>query len=298
MLAVCSVFLVALASCQRSEVYMEYRPVNTLAWGNNDKLEFDISPVPEDGKYILSLELRTTESNNYPYKDLYIEVRQLWSREEDVQLDSIQHVNDSLCLLHRTDIAELERFIKIYEDRIGVDRDTLDVDDKDDEQTDDGDYDKDDDSDDGVKGNDKERNAKEKKKKDRKSKKKKSSKKDKKSKNEDGERRHLSPRDSLIALNDSLSRSLVQLRQELNRMENVNDSIDEERARRIYADTVHFCFTDDNLRPTGVTVRQYSMPIKTIYLEQGQHAHIIVRHIMRLEALPGISDVGLTLERE
>lgn len=284
---VCSLLLVAVASCQRNEVYMEYRAVNSAAWTNNEKLEFDLGPVPEDGVYVLSVELRTTESNTYPYKDLLIEVRQLWSREDDAEKDSLYRANDSLRTISRAEMDETMHLLSLYDERLGRDRDEEVDDDESDTLSDDDDDEADEDNDSKSRKN---------KKKNAKSKKKGGKDKEKDAKKRKDEPRRPSPRDSILAITDSLNEVIEHHKGAIRQYTSINDSIDSERARRVYADTVCFSFDSDELRPTGIVVRQYTLPVKVIRLHEGQTAHITLRHIMRLEAIPGISDVGLTLE--
>lgn len=292
LMMVCSLLLVALASCQRNEVYMEYLPVNTADWDTNDRLEFDLSPVPEDGMYVLSVELRTTEANIYPYKDLLLEVRQLWSKEDDAEQDSLYHLNDSLCEAHRIEMAEDERLIAHNNQRVGFNR-RAQLQAQKEEQSD-------------------QRRREKAEKKAKKSKKKKDDK-DKDDKKKDdrkkGDRKkaerdtadeppRMTRRDSIIAVTDSLIKAIDLLQVDIWRMESMNDSIDLDRAHRVSADTVEFRFDIPDRDATGIVVRQYNMPVRVLSLLKGQTAHITLRHIMRLQTLPGISDIGITLEKQ
>ena len=42
---------------------------------------------------------------------------------------------------------------------------------------------------------------------------------------------------------------------------------------------------------------QYQVPVNDITLQQGDSLHICVRHDMKREILPGISDVGIKMTR-
>lgn len=264
LMAVCSVALVLLASCQRSEIYMDYRAVNSAAWEANDKQTFDLGPVPEDGTYLLSLDLRTTATRIYPYKELLIEARQLWSEDDDAAEDSLHHVNDSLCALYRAEMAENQRIIRDNIERFNL-------------------YNDDDEDDDDHKRRKPVRKP-------RKSK--------RKGHQDNDDEPRISPRDSALAVTDSLDRAFSKRRAEVWRMTATNDSIDKARARRVMTDTIFFDFDTGDLPSTGIAVQQYSQPIGTLELRAGQTARITLRHIMRLEAIPGISDVGLRLEKE
>lgn len=266
--------VLGLAGCQRTETFMEYLPVNTEAWDANDKLEFDLEPVPEDGTYRLSLEMRTTEARTYPYQELLVEVRQLWSKDDDACTDSIYHANDSLADAYRAEMAADERLIAANDDKVGINRRAqLQA--------------------------EKEHKAdlKRKGKTEPKPKPKPKPKPDPKKKGGKPEKPRLSPRDSIIRVTDSLINALDVLQTHIWRVESINDSIDRDRRHRVSADTVTFNFETADDAVTGITVRQYRKTIGELHLLKGQTAHIIVRHIMRKEGLPGISDIGITLEK-
>lgn len=53
---------------------------------------------------------------------------------------------------------------------------------------------------------------------------------------------------------------------------------------------------EGNLAGRGVSLYQYSFPVCTLSLPQGAHGRVTVRHIMRSEMLPGVSDVGIFLQ--
>lgn len=265
-------FLLALSSCQRTETVMEYLPVSTTAWEANDKLEFDIGPIPEDGDYDLYIEMRTTEARNFPYKELFIEVRQLWSKDDDARTDSLYHANDSLADAHRAEMAADERLITANDAKVGFNRRAqLQA--------------------------EKERKAdlRREGKSDPKPKPKPKPKPDPKKKGGKPEKPRLSPRDSIIHVTDSLIRALELLQTDIWRVESINDSIDHDRRLRVSTDTVTFAIDSPDDRVTGIAVRQYRMPVGVLHLLKDQTAHIVVRHIMRKEGLPGISDIGVTL---
>jgi len=46
---------------------------------------------------------------------------------------------------------------------------------------------------------------------------------------------------------------------------------------------------------SGISYRQYEFPIDTLRLQAGDSLHIAIRHDMKREILPGISDVGYRL---
>lgn len=66
---------------------------------------------------------------------------------------------------------------------------------------------------------------------------------------------------------------------------------------REYSDTVKCTITDSrgNFLGDGVSAYQYSFPVRDIQLQKGDSLHITIRHNMKREILPGVSDVGLKI---
>lgn len=68
-------------------------------------------------------------------------------------------------------------------------------------------------------------------------------------------------------------------------------------ADTIFTDTVKCELTDRNgkTRGKGVSYYQFRCPVTKMQLSKGDSLHIRVRHDMKREMLPGISDVGISL---
>lgn len=66
-----------------------------------------------------------------------------------------------------------------------------------------------------------------------------------------------------------------------------------------YADTLYCSLTDHegDVSGKGVSVYQYTFPVDTFQLHRGARGTITIHHIMRRNLLPGVSDVGIRLER-
>ena len=66
-----------------------------------------------------------------------------------------------------------------------------------------------------------------------------------------------------------------------------------------HVDTINCKLADrnGNFKGQGVSYYQYRYPISRMKLHQSDSLHITVRHNMRREILPGISDVGIALTR-
>jgi gliding motility-associated lipoprotein GldH len=70
-------------------------------------------------------------------------------------------------------------------------------------------------------------------------------------------------------------------------------------AHRLVRDTIDCHLIDRNGKPEGqgMSYYQYQVPVNDISLQQGDSLHICVRHDMKREILPGISDVGIKMTR-
>lgn len=242
--------LASLAACQRSEMLMDYKPVSTTAWETNDKVSFDLGPFDADADCLLALELRTTTARPYPFKDLYLEVRQLWSQPGDAAADSLTAAADSIVSIRLKHIAANDRRIAAL-----TPADTLP---------------------DSLSAAPLVRAA-------------------------APNARAAAPSaraDSLSRLADSLSAANARFRAEVERLNAVTDSVDLARRRRVGVDTILCRITADEDLATGIALQQYHQPVGLLHIRKGQTARISIRHIMSLEAIPGISDVGISLERQ
>lgn len=61
--------------------------------------------------------------------------------------------------------------------------------------------------------------------------------------------------------------------------------------------TCHVVDKHGNMLGHGVSLYQYDLPIRKRFYLHGDSIHIRVRHNMKREILPGISDVGITLRK-
>lgn len=70
-------------------------------------------------------------------------------------------------------------------------------------------------------------------------------------------------------------------------------------AGQTYCDTLDCHLIDENGNSTGYGISQYQylFPLKTLQLHQGDSIQCIIRHNMKREILPGITDVGIRLQR-
>lgn len=65
-------------------------------------------------------------------------------------------------------------------------------------------------------------------------------------------------------------------------------------------DTLHAHLIDDdgNIQGTGVSYYQYNFRLATLRLYANDTLYVNIRHNMKREILPGISDIGVTLRKE
>lgn len=68
----------------------------------------------------------------------------------------------------------------------------------------------------------------------------------------------------------------------------------------VRVDTVQCQLADarGNAVGKGVSYHQYQFHVATVQLQHGDSIHVRVRHDMKREILPGVSDVGMSLLRE
>lgn len=69
---------------------------------------------------------------------------------------------------------------------------------------------------------------------------------------------------------------------------------------KVVADTLKCPVTDErgNFLGDGISAFQYSFELREMALNAGDSLHVTVRHNMKREILPGVSDVGLIMERQ
>lgn len=65
-------------------------------------------------------------------------------------------------------------------------------------------------------------------------------------------------------------------------------------------DTIKCQITDSrgNFIGKGISSYQYIYPLRSVDLHRGDSIHVSIRHNMKREILPGISDIGLKIESE
>ena len=65
-------------------------------------------------------------------------------------------------------------------------------------------------------------------------------------------------------------------------------------------DTLNCALIDDTGHANGKGINhfQYLFPLTTLKLNKGESVHVAIRHCMKREILPGITDIGLKLSRQ
>ena len=71
-----------------------------------------------------------------------------------------------------------------------------------------------------------------------------------------------------------------------------------EPGHRVSVDTLDCRLYDDdgNVLGHGISVYQYGFELPDIDLQKGDSLHVRVRHVMKREILPGITDIGFSLK--
>ena len=71
-------------------------------------------------------------------------------------------------------------------------------------------------------------------------------------------------------------------------------------AHRVLVDTICCELTDEQgkVLGDGIGYRQYQFEVRQLQLQEGDSLHVVVRHDMKREILPGICDVGIKLLKE
>ena len=69
--------------------------------------------------------------------------------------------------------------------------------------------------------------------------------------------------------------------------------------KTVKADTIQCELIDQNgvTKGQGISYYQYDFPINIYHLDENDSIHVTVRHDMKREILPGISDIGFKLSR-
>lgn len=82
--------LAVLTACSVDRAKMvAYEPVDAYSWDAAERLVFDLGPVPAAGDYGLTLNVRTTTADVFPFKVLYVEVRQQWNASKESLVDTV-----------------------------------------------------------------------------------------------------------------------------------------------------------------------------------------------------------------
>lgn len=73
-----------------------------------------------------------------------------------------------------------------------------------------------------------------------------------------------------------------------------------EKPKMVSCDTLccQLATHNGDITGAGISHLQYTFPLDRLRLAAGQHGHIVIRHIMQREMLPGVASVGVKIERE
>lgn len=82
--------LALVAACRQQPVAFEYAPTPIEGWEPGDTLKFKIDTLRQTGTYTLDLGIRTSASTPYPFRSIWLVVRQHWHRPERVLTDTVE----------------------------------------------------------------------------------------------------------------------------------------------------------------------------------------------------------------
>lgn len=87
-----ALMLLASAACSRHPVAYEYRSTPVEGWEPGDTLKFRVDTLQESGTYRLTLGVRTSASTPYPFRSVWIAVRQHWHNPDTLLIDTVECV--------------------------------------------------------------------------------------------------------------------------------------------------------------------------------------------------------------
>jgi len=69
---------------------------------------------------------------------------------------------------------------------------------------------------------------------------------------------------------------------------------------RHYVDTLHakLIDSDGTIQGQGISYFQYNFLLRQLSLQADDSLHVCIRHLMKREILPGVSDIGFSLTRQ
>lgn len=81
-----------LNGCSRRTVIHHYEKVPVDGWTPGDTLKFAIDSIRTSGNYVPVIGVRTSPAVLYPYRNLWLAIRQVWHNPESVRTDTIECV--------------------------------------------------------------------------------------------------------------------------------------------------------------------------------------------------------------
>ena len=94
-LVCCLLAICVLAACDRRIVYDTYRQTPVEGWEHQDTLSYHIDTIPATGNYRLHLGIRTSTAHHYPFRNLYLVVKEYWNAPDTCLVDTLLcHLTD------------------------------------------------------------------------------------------------------------------------------------------------------------------------------------------------------------
>lgn len=77
-------------ACQHRPVAYSYETIDADGWDKTDTLRYLIDSLENGGRYKLTIGIRTSVSDPYPYRSLWMLVKQRWQNSERLVVDTVE----------------------------------------------------------------------------------------------------------------------------------------------------------------------------------------------------------------
>lgn len=81
--------IAGISSCQQRDAAYSYHSLPAAGWESSQTLTFPIDSLSQGGTFHLHVHLRTSSVEAYPYRKLWLEVRQTWQHPAIVRTDTL-----------------------------------------------------------------------------------------------------------------------------------------------------------------------------------------------------------------
>lgn len=81
--------IAGISSCQQRDAVYRYCSLPAEGWESSQTLTYPIESLPQSGCFQLHIHLRTSTVEAYPYRKLWLEVRQHWQQPAIMRTDTL-----------------------------------------------------------------------------------------------------------------------------------------------------------------------------------------------------------------